>query len=262
MSLAFHRADTVVDDTLRWAKKLVAKGEKVTEASLSAEVSKRFTEAGAIGHSFATICATGRNGAHIHYGPPSARKVIRSGELVLLDTGAYFEEGYATDLTRTVFIGDDNPSEEQQRIYTLVLKASIAGMTAVLPLGARGFQLDALIRSPLWEAGLDFPHGTGHGVGVNVHEFPPRIGPSSQSRLEIGHVFSIEPGYYHPKFGGVRIENLCTLVEGPPGFMQVEPLTFSPLDKKLIDNSKLSAKEKVFLKRYREEFKERKLILE
>lgn len=262
MSFAFHRADVVVDTSLKWAKQLVSKGKRVTEASLSAEVSKRFTEAGAIGHSFATICAAGRNGAFIHYGPPSARKALREGELVLLDTGAYFEEGYATDLTRTAFIGEDNPSEEQKRIYTLVLRASIAGMTAILPTGARGYQLDALIRSPLWAAGLDFSHGTGHGVGINVHEFPPRVGPSSQSILEIGHIFSIEPGYYHPKFGGVRIENLCTLVEGPPGFMQVEPLTFAPFEKKLIDTAQLSAKEKAFLKRYREEFKERKQLLD
>src|SRR5262249_6106150 len=156
----------------------------------------------------------------------------RAGELVLLDTGAYYAEGYATDLTRTFLVGpkSQKATPEQRRYFTLVLKSAIAGMRARFPVGTRGDQLDAITRAPLWAAGLNYNHGTGHGVGINVHEFPPRIGPNGTAVLEEGMVFSIEPGVYVEKFGGVRIENLCTLerVKNMSAMLQVRPLTFSP----------------------------------
>jgi Xaa-Pro aminopeptidase len=252
MKEAFREADLVVEGAIAWACDEVEAGERVTEASFAEEVTRRFHEAGAVGLSFRVISAAGKNGAHIHYGSPSKRRALEAGELVLLDTGAYFEEGYATDLTRTFLVGGkaQAATDEQRRIYTTVLKAAIAGMKAVVPVGAKGHQLDAIVRAPLWAEGLDYSHGTGHGVGINVHEFPPRIGPSSASTLEVGHVFSIEPGYYAPSFGGVRIENLCTLEPGPEGFMRVRPLTFSPLDKRLIDVKRLNADEKAFLRAF------------
>ena len=252
MRRAFRTADRVVEATIAWANRKVAGGDKVTEASFAAEVERRFLEAGAIGLSFQVISAAGKNGAHIHYGPPSSRRALVPGELMLLDTGAYFEEGYATDLTRTFLVGGgkQRATAEQRRRYTLVLKAAIAGMKAVLPEGSRGSQLDALVRAPLWAEGLDYNHGTGHGVGINVHEFPPRVGPASQTVLEPGHVFSIEPGLYDPGFGGIRIENLCTVEPGPPGFIRVVPLTFSPLDARLIDRKMLNPDEKAFLEAF------------
>lgn len=252
MKAAFARADAVVEGVIAWVCAEVEKGERLTEASLAEAVEARFRESGALDLSFRVISAAGKNAAQIHYGEPNPRRVLKVGDLVLLDTGAYFEEGYATDLTRTFLVGGPKRSatDEQKRIYTLVLKAAIAGMRAVLPEGAKGVQLDALVRAPMWAEGLDYNHGTGHGVGINVHEFPPRVGPSSQTPLEIGHVFSIEPGYYKPSFGGVRIENLCTVVPGPKGFIRVEPLTFSPLDARLIDTRMLSSDEKSFLARY------------
>ena len=176
---------------------------------------------------------------------------------MLVDTGAYFEEGYATDLTRTFLIGGtkDRGTDEQRRIYTLVLKAAIAGMSAVIPERATGEQLDAIIRAPLWAEGLDYNHGTGHGVGINVHEFPPRVSPGARSRLEPGHVFSIEPGLYMPKFGGVRIENLCTVepVAKRPGFLAVKPLTFSPLDRRLIETKMLTPSDRSWLADYQKQ---------
>lgn len=250
MQDAFRKADEVVEAVIAWTQARVDAGERVTEAAFAEEVERRFFEAGATGLSFNVIAAAGKNGAHIHYGTPNPRRALKPGELMLLDTGAYFEEGFATDLTRTFLVGGrkQKPTDEQKRRFTLVLKGAIAGMQAVLPLGSRGVQLDALVRAPIWAAGLDFNHGTGHGVGVNVHEFPPRVGPSSMSVLEPGHVFSIEPGLYDERFGGIRIENLCTLEEGPaPGFMRVVPLTFSPLDERLIDKRALTAEEKAFL---------------
>jgi Xaa-Pro aminopeptidase len=128
-------------------------------------------------------------------------------------------------------------------------------MRARIPVGSTGEQLDALVREPLWREGLDYGHGTGHGVGVNVHESPPRVTIGSRFILEPGHVFSIEPGVYLPSFGGVRIENLCTIVEDdlparegvPRRFMRVKPLTFSPLDARLIDKKMLTTSERQFL---------------
>ena len=141
-------------------------------------------------------------------------------------------------------------------MFTLVLQGAIAGMCARIPVGSTGEQLDALVRRPLWQAGLDYGHGTGHGVGVNVHESPPRVAIGARVALEAGQVFSIEPGVYLPDIGGVRIENLCTLVEDtetppkgvPRKFLRVKPLTFSPLDLRLVDTTRLSTQEKAFLK--------------
>lgn len=250
MQDAFRRADAVVARSIDWACKEVDAGRRVTEKSFADTVERNFMDAGATGLSFKVISAAGKNAAQIHYGTPNPRKPFKPGELVLLDTGAYFEDGYATDLTRTFLVGGKRAkaTDEQRWLYTLVLKAALAGMRAVLPIGARGSQLDAIIRAPIWAEGLDYRHGTGHGVGVNVHEFPPRVGPHTQCVLEVGHVFSIEPGIYLEGSGGIRIENLCTLEAGPEGFMRVRPMTFSPLDRRLIEPRMLGPDEKSFLK--------------
>jgi Xaa-Pro aminopeptidase len=251
MRSAFHRADAAVRDLTRWLNKRVKNGKKVTEKDVDKKIRALFEEApGNTGLSFRPICASGKNGAVIHYGTPDGKKTIKPGTLFLLDTGAYFEGGYATDLTRTFLVGDKKPKKDQRLIFTLVLKAAIAGMSARFPRGTVGTQLDALVRQPLWQAGLNFGHGTGHGVGINVHESPPRVAPGNTMELLPGHVFSIEPGYYHAGFGGVRIENLCTVVVDPDDdhFLRVQPLTFSPLDQRLIDEEMLTAQEKRFLK--------------
>lgn len=251
---AFRKADAVVDQAARWLCGEVVRGRRVTEADFADEVQALFTQSGATGLSFRVISAAGKNGAIIHYSDPSPRRVVKRGELMLLDTGAYYEEGYATDLTRTFLV--DAPrakgTDEQRYYYTAVLRSAIAGMSAIVPDGARGGQLDAITRAPLWAEGLTYNHGTGHGVGINVHEFPPRIGPNALGPLEEGFVFSIEPGVYLPSFGGIRIENLCTLEKAPkkPGFLRVVPLTFSPLDARLIDKSMLSVAERAWLADY------------
>ncbi len=253
MRAAFAKADAVVEAAQAYVHRRVDAGEPVTEADLAAEVERLFRASGATGLSFKVIAAAGKNGAIIHYGTPDPERVIREGELVLLDTGAYYAEGYATDLTRTFLAGSRAAATpEQRRHFTLVLKGAIAGMSARLPVGGRGDQLDALTRAPLWAAGLDFNHGTGHGVGINVHESPPRVSPNGPVKLEEGHVFSIEPGVYLPEFGGVRIENLVTLAPAPgaPGFMDVVPLTSSRLDERLFDQALLSEGERAWLATY------------
>jgi Xaa-Pro aminopeptidase len=128
-------------------------------------------------------------------------------------------------------------------------------MSARVPVGVTGEQLDCIVREQMWRHGLDYGHGTGHGVGVNVHESPPSVRIGSRGTVEPGQVFSIEPGVYLPGWGGIRIENLCTVVDDPapqqPGvpraFLRVKPLTFSPIDRRLVDRSLLTDHEKRFL---------------
>ncbi len=254
---AFARADRVIAKVTSWVCNAVAKGERVTEAEVCEKTEQLFKGSGARGLSFQVLAAAGKHGAIIHYTHPDARTPLRVGELFLLDTGAFYEGGLATDLTRTFLLGGprQKASAEQKRLFTLVLQGAIAGMRARLPVGATGEQLDALVRQPMWQAGLDYGHGTGHGVGVNVHESPPRVTIGSRTVLEPGQVFSIEPGLYFPDFGGIRIENLCTIVEDkvkprkgvPRSFLRVVPLTFSPFDARLIDRALLSASERAFL---------------
>ena len=255
MKRALRRADGVVARAQAWLTDQVSRGERVTEVGFAAQVERMFRAAGAVGLSFRVISAFGTNGASVHH-PPSDETVIEAGALMLLDTGCYFEEGFATDLTRTFFVGgpDDAPTAEQRRLYTLTLKSAIAGMTARVPRGASGAQIDGITRRPLWREGLDYAHGTGHGVGINVHEAPPSIGKTATATVEPGHVFSIEPGLYLEGIGGVRIENLCTVHDDPahPGYLQVVPLTFAPLDARLIDITLLEADEIAFVRWYAE----------
>lgn len=253
MRSALARADRVVFDAQRWLQRVVGEGQRVSEVDFAREVERRFLAAGAVGLSFRVISAFGLNGAVVHH-PPSAETFLEPGQLLLLDTGCYFTEGYATDLTRTFFVGGPGfePSPVQRRLFTLVLKAAIAGMSARIPKGAVGAQLDGITRAVLWREGLDYAHGTGHGVGINVHEAPPSVSKLSTTGFEVGHVFSIEPGLYQEGTGGVRIENLCTVVPDPEqeGWLRVEPLTFSPLDDRLIDDTLLDTSERTFLAHY------------
>jgi Xaa-Pro aminopeptidase len=254
MQEAFRRADRAVRRTIQWACDTVDRDGVVTEASFADQIERNFAAEGALGQSFRTISAAGPNGAIIHYGTPSPERALRRGELMLVDCGAHFDEGYATDLTRTFLVGNahDRGDARQVHLYTTVLKAAIAGMTARFPRGTTGGQLDAIVRAPIWAEGMTYAHGTGHGVGINVHEFPPRISPNHESVLEPNMVFSIEPGIYIEDYGGVRIENLCTIRESREhdGFLEVAPLTFSPLDPRLIDLDRLTDFEKSFLNRY------------
>ncbi len=251
MRESFAKADNVVHQTQHWLCKQIEAQTPVTEADVDNFVRAQFKKSGTIELSFRPICASGKNGAVIHYGTPDSKTPIKPGTLFLLDTGGLYAGGYATDLTRTFFVGPKThkPTPEQKRLFTLTLKGSIAGMSARFPKGSVGMQLDAIVRDPIWRAGYNYEHGTGHGVGINVHEFPPRIGPGNTTPIEVGHVFSIEPGIYLPGFGGIRIENLCTVVEDPDNnnFLRVLPLTFAPFDSRLIESTLLTRHEKEFL---------------
>ncbi|MDG1860727.1 MAG: M24 family metallopeptidase, partial [SAR324 cluster bacterium] len=201
--------------------------------------------------SFNTIAGSGPNGAIVHYGNPDSNNPMRSGNLLLVDSGIQCAGG-TTDATRTVILG--KPDEKQKRIYTLVLQAHIRLARQIFPEGTNGASLDSITRSGLWNAGLDYGHGTGHGVGafLNVHEGPQRISPVAYDvALQEGMVISNEPGYYENNWGGIRLENLYIVKKadklpqhpGGKGWLCFEELTLIPFDRTLIDKNMLSAEE-------------------
>ena len=211
--------------------------------------------------SFDSISGAGPNGAIVHYrSSEKTNRKLEKGTLYLIDSGGQYVDG-TTDITRTVPIGE--PTAEMRDRFTRVLKGHIAIATACFPKGTRGSQLDSFARRPLWEAGLDYAHGTGHGVGsfLAVHEGPQRISPvgSSQSGgdepLQAGMIISNEPGYYKTGEYGIRIENLVLVVpreiEGAEKEMLgFETLTFAPIARDLIDVEMLEPEELIWLNCY------------
>ena len=198
------------------------------------------------GDSFATICGFAANGAIVHYRAGAKTKSkFRSPGMLLLDSGAQYADG-TTDITRTLFFG--TPNAEHKDRYTRVLKGHIALSRAQFPANTSGSQLDSLARQYLWQAGLDYDHGTGHGVGcyLCVHEGPQRIS-RIPNRVPIlpGMVISNEPGYYKAGEYGIRIENLimAQAADKKSAFVKFETLTMAPYEKKLIQKSMLSADE-------------------
>ncbi|MFL5217974.1 MAG: aminopeptidase P family protein [Microvirga sp.] len=204
---------------------------------------------------FSTISGSGPNGAIVHYRVTNrTNRALKPGELFLLDSGAQYEDG-TTDITRTVAVG--RPSEEMRDRFTRVLKGHIAIARAVFPKGTSGAQIDALARQALWEAGLDFDHGTGHGVGsyLSVHEGPQRLSKLGTQALEPGMILSNEPGYYKTGQYGIRIENLVLVARreiagAEREMMGFETLTFAPIDRALIEATLLTADEREWLDAY------------
>jgi Xaa-Pro aminopeptidase len=207
--------------------------------------------------SFPTISGAGANGAIVHYrASPATERVLEPGSLYLVDSGAQYLDG-TTDVTRTVAIG--TPTAEMKDRFTRVLKGHIALALCRFPKGTSGSQLDALARASLWQAGLDYDHGTGHGVGayLGVHEGPQRISkmPSAQPLLP-GMIVSNEPGYYKTDAYGIRIENLVVVQKldgiGEAGreIYGFETITLAPIDRNAIDVSLLSPDEIAWLDAY------------
>ena len=206
--------------------------------------------------SFPTIAAAGPDGAIVHYRVTrNSNRRIGSGELFLVNSGGQYEDG-TTDITRTIAVGA--PSAEMRRNFTLVLKGHIAIARAVFPEGTSGAQLDTLARQFLWRAGLDFDHGTGHGVGsfLSVHEGPARISKLGSAPLKRGMILSNEPGYYRTGAYGIRIENLILVIEAAPvagaekPLNAFETLTLAPIDVRLIEPRLLTADEIAWLAAY------------
>jgi Xaa-Pro aminopeptidase len=197
------------------------------------------------GASFHGIAGAGSNGAIIHYTPTQATdRPLDPTELFLLDTGGQYLDG-TTDMSRVFCFAA--PTNDQKRDYTLVLKGHLALLNCHFPMGTTGQQLDALGRQALWNQGMDYGHGTGHGVGffMNVHEDPQRITPQPpQVPLNVGMVLSVEPGYYKEGHYGIRIENLVIVtLSDHVNFLTFQNLTWAPYERKLIDKTYLTTTE-------------------
>lgn len=238
---AAHKRDgATLAKFLAWLDK-EAPGGKITEIDAVAALETFRRETGKLKDvSFPTISGSGPNGAIVHYRVTNkTNRRLASNELFLVDSGAQYEDG-TTDVTRTVPIGE--PSHEMRNRFTLVLKGHIAIARSIFPEGTSGAQIDGFARAPLWAAGLDYDHGTGHGVGsyLSVHEGPARISKLGNAKLEAGMILSNEPGYYKPGVYGIRTENLVLVIPGrePAGgekkLLAFETLTLAPIDLRLI----------------------------
>lgn len=210
--------------------------------------------------SFETISGAGPNGAIVHYRvTKSTNRTVKEGELLLVDSGGQYVDG-TTDITRTVAIGQ--VGGEEIRAFTLVLKGMIAISNLRYPAGMAGRDLDALARIALWQNGLDYGHGTGHGVGsyLSVHEGPQRLARTGTVPFEAGMILSNEPGFYKEGAFGIRIENLIVVEQAPalpgqtvPQMLRFETLTWVPIDTRLVDPDLLTQDERDWLNKYHSE---------
>jgi len=260
--IAGHKAAQARDGAAlsRFLHWLSVEGPKGSETELSvADRLQRFREeTGAlVDLSFDTIAGSGPNGAIVHYkASEETSRPVESGTLLLVDSGGQYRDG-TTDITRTMAIG--TPTEAMRRDFTLVLKGHIALARAQFPAGTRGSQLDVLARQFLWAQGLDYAHGTGHGVGsfLSVHEGPQRIATfgGGDEPLQAGMILSNEPGYYKTGAYGIRIENLVLVVareiEGAEKpFLGFETLSHAPIDRALIAVDRLTDTERAWVDAY------------
>jgi Xaa-Pro aminopeptidase len=255
-----------------WFEQALARGERITEITVDEKLSAaRARRPGFVGLSFPVIAGYNANGAMPHYRAEAGSEALIAGDgLLLIDSGGQYLGG-TTDITRVWPIGD--VSAEMRRDYTRVLQGTMALSRAVFPLGTPGPMLDALARAPLWAAGLDFGHGTGHGVGyfLNVHEGPQSISkavPDPAMAMQPGMITSIEPGVYRDGRWGVRIENLVLAVpartpeDGPQGnpfgaMLGFETLTMCPIDTRCLERSLLRPDEIDWLNAYHATVRER-----
>ena len=249
---AHERDAAAVALFLKWVTESAARRE-IMELDAVAELERlRARDPRYRGTSFDTIAGSGPNGAIVHYRPQaSTNRRIGPDTLLLVDSGAQYLDG-TTDITRTIAIGE--PPAQAMRDYTLVLKAHLAVGRAVFPKGAVGGQIDTFARQHLWAAGLDYDHGTGHGVGayLGVHEGPQRIGVGDTIVLEEGMLISNEPGFYRTGDYGIRTENLVLVCPHPEisGSLCFETVTFAPYDRRLIDTRLLEAGEIAWVDAY------------
>ncbi len=258
---AHARDGAALSRFLRWVGREAPKGG-VDELSAAAQLQAFREETGAlVDLSFDTISGAGPNGALMHYRVSAeTNRPLETGTLYLVDSGGQYLDG-TTDITRTIAVG--TPTAEMRRRYTLVLKGHIGLATALFPAGTRGSQLDVLARQHLWADGVDYGHGTGHGVGhfLAVHEGPQRIAKpaggqaGTEEPLVAGMILSNEPGYYKPGAYGIRIENLVLVVEravsgAEQAMLGFETISFAPLDHNLIDLELLTGPEQRWVDAY------------
>lgn len=257
-----HTRNVMVKDavavahTFYWLEQEIKAGASIKETAVAEKLSYyRGQQENYIGESFSAIVGYKGNGAIIHYrAVPETCATIKNEGILLCDSGGQYLDG-TTDITRTIAMG--TPTAEEKRCFTLVLKGMISLTEARFPEGTTGGQLDILARQFLWNEGLNYGHGTGHGVGffMNVHEPPQGFAPPpserARTRHEAGMISSNEPGYYKEGAFGIRIENLVVCKKDKnDGFLSHETLTLYPIDIRMIDERLMTTKEKAWLNNY------------
>ncbi|CAL8143348.1 unnamed protein product [Orchesella dallaii] len=259
---ALTRDSAILARFYSWLENSIETGENVTELSASDYLLKlRREHEYFLTTSFETISASDSSGASPHYSPtPLSNKPITKNSMFLFDAGAIYLDG-TTDITRTFHFG--TPTDHQREAYTRVLKGQIALATIIFPQRTLGYRLDSFARMHLWNIGLDYGHGTGHGVGIDVHEVPTKISynhlkaPDDRGFVE-NMLTSNEPGYYEQGSFGIRLENIVRVVNStvkdPKGnpFLAIEDMTFLPYQHKLIKKELLTHAEVEYLNTYQE----------
>lgn len=247
LKYAFNQTDKAVSAI----RDYIENNDNLSEFDVAVQLAKEFKKYGAVGLSFNSIVAKDKNSALAHYSKSSKDEIIKDGSLVLIDCGAYYEGGLATDITRVFVKG--NPTELQIRIYTTVLKAFLRAYNyakAHLNRPLTGFEIDQSIHEFFDGQNLDgfvFNHGLGHGLGINVHEYPPSLSSGELAKTPIldGMCFSIEPGLYKEGFFGIRLENSCYFKDN-----NIHSFVHMNYEKRLIDYNMLSEQEKVWLEEF------------
>ncbi len=238
---AFKRTDKAV----LVIREYILNKDNISEFDIAQKLEEEFLNNGAKSLSFNSIVAKDKNSALAHYSKSSEDEIIEDGSLILIDCGAYFEGGLATDITRVFVKGE--PTELQKQVYTTVLKAFLRAYNTQIDKNTSGFEIDNKTRAFFEENKIDgfvFNHGLGHGIGVSVHEAPPNLGKSEIAKepFKENMCFTIEPGLYNAEYFGVRLENSCYLKNG-----KINSFVHVPYEKKLIDYSMLNEEEKQWL---------------
>ena len=250
---SFLKSSKAIAKTLKHGKS-ESQRRDFSEVELAEFLHLAFKEEGATGLSFKTISGAGPHSAIVHYSTPSETSYFEKGMLALLDCGAYYQEGFATDTTRGFFVGGGNsnrlPEPWQKEIYTTTLKSAIQVFIKPVDASLSGKEVDAMIRGQVQAAGYDYLHGTGHGIGIHVHEDGIRLSTLSTYPQSPYAFVSVEPGIYLKDKGGVRVENAAFLIPEGETHYQYENVVFVGYDWDLIDIEKLTPEEKTYLKEY------------
>lgn len=247
----FEKTDKALYET----RKFIEENENISEFDIAKNLEENFYKFGAKSLSFKSIVAKDKNSALAHYSKNSEKEIIKEGSLILIDCGAYYEGGYATDITRVFVKG--KPTKLQKQIYTTVLKAHLKAFNKKITPSTTGFIIDKTARDLLNKEKIEefeFSHSLGHGIGISVHEAPPSLAfsPLAKKVLKPNMCFTIEPGLYNPNKFGVRLENSCYLSK-ENGELKIKSFSDMCFEEKLIDYSMLTAKEKEQLKTFKVE---------
>ena len=238
---AFERTDLAVSAI----RDYIENNENISEFDIAENLEKFYKKFGAKSLSFKSIVAKDKNSALAHYSKCSKDEIIKDGSLILIDCGAYYEGGLATDITRVFVKGQ--PSTLQKKVYTTVLKMFLHSFNYPVCEGTTGYEIDNLARKIADENpidGFEFNHGLGHGIGVSVHEYPPNLSKNelAKVKLENNMCFTIEPGLYNKKHFGVRLENSCYMKDG-----KIHSFVKMNYEKKLIEFDMLTEQERIWL---------------